>query len=498
MRTVQPPSGAPRAGHARMKEEAGAPGRAGRIGLVLGPAAFALLLALPAPAGLSPAAWRVAAVGVLMGAWWVSEAVPLAVAALLPVVLFPLLGVRPVEEAAAPYANPVVFLFMGGFMLALAMQRCGLHRRIALTIIRAMGTRPAGLVGGFMAATAFISMWVNNTATVLMMLPIGLSTVELVERCEADEPRFPPALLLGIVYAAAVGGLGTLIGTPPNALLAGFLASAYGVEVGFLRWMLLGVPLVAVLLPLAWLLLTRLVLPLGRREIPGGRELIAREIAGLGPVSRAEWTVAAVFLLTDLLWIARPWLARWAPGLSDAGIALGAAVLLFVLPAARGGGERVLDWATAGRLPWDVLLLFGGGLSLADGIAESGLAAWIGDALSGLGGLPLPATAVAVAVVLVALSEVASNTAAAVTFLPVIASLAVGMGQGPVLLATVAVLAASGGFVLPVASPPNAIVYGTGRVTLAQMVRGGLVMDAVFALALPVLALLLVRLFLPG
>lgn len=473
------------------------PGRVPRAGLVLGPAAFALVLALPVPPGLAPAAWRVAAVGVLMGTWWVSEAVPLAVTALLPVVLFPLLGVREVEEAAGPYADPVVFLFLGGFMLALAMQRWGLHRRIALTIIRAMGTRPAGVVGGFMAATAFISMWVNNTATVLMMLPIGLSVVELVERCEADEPRFPPALLLGIVYAAAIGGLGTLIGTPPNALLAGFLSAAYGIEVGFLRWMLVGVPLVAALLPLCWLLLTRLVLPLGRREIPGGRELIAREIALLGPVSRAEWTVAATFVLTDVLWIVRPWLSPWVPGLSDAGIALGAAVLLFVLPAARGSGERVLDWEWAGRLPWDVLLLFGGGLSLADGIAESGLAEWIGEVLAGLGGLPLVGVAVAVAVVLVALSEVASNTAAAVTLLPVIASLAVGMGHGPVLLATIATLAASGGFVLPVASPPNAIVYGTGRVTLAQMTRGGLAMDAVFALLLPVLGYLLAGLFLP-
>ena len=474
------------------------PARGPGIGLVLGPAVFALLLTLPAPPGLAPAAWRVAAVGALMGIWWVSEAVPLAVAALLPVVLFPVLGVRGVGEAAAPYADPVVFLFMGGFMLALAMQRWGLHRRIALTIIRAMGTRPAGLVGGFMAATAFISMWVNNTATVLMMLPIGLSVVERVERCEADEPRFPPALLLGIVYAAAVGGLGTLIGTPPNALLAGFLSEAYGVEIGFLRWMLVGVPLVLVLLPLSWLLLTRVVLPLGGREIPGGRELIAREVAALGPMSRAEWTVAAAFVLSDLLWIGRPWLVRWAPGLTDAGIALGAAVLLFALPAGAGGRERVLDWEWAGRLPWDVLLLFGGGLSLADGIAESGLAGWIGDALAGLGGLPVLVVAVAVAVALVALSEVASNTAAAVTFLPIIASLAVGMGEGPVLLATVTTLAASGGFLLPVASPPNAIVYGTGRVTLAQMYRGGLVMDAVFALVLPVLAYLLVQLFLPG
>lgn len=478
-----------------MSTPAAEPGRGRRMGLVVGPAVFALVLALPAPPGLDPAAWRVAAVGALMGIWWVSEAVPLAVTALLPVVLLPVLEVRKVEEAAAQYADPVVFLFMGGFMLALAMQRWGLHRRIALTIIRAMGTRPAGLVGGFMAATAFISMWVNNTATVLMMLPIGLS---VVERCEADEPRFPPALLLGIVYAASVGGLGTLIGTPPNALLAGFLSSAYGIEIGFLRWMLVGVPLVLVLLPLCWLLLTRVVLPLGSREIPGGRELIAREITLLGPVSRAEWSVAAVFVAADLLWVGRPWIVEWAPGLSDAGIALAAAVLLFVLPAAHGGSERVLDWEWAGRLPWDVLLLFGGGLSLADGIAESGLAGWIGDALAGLGGLPLAAIAVAVAVVLVALSEVASNTAAAVTFLPVIASLAVGMGQGPVLLATVATLAASGGFILPVASPPNAIVYGTGRVTLPQMVRGGVVMDAVFALVVPVLAYLLVGLFFPG
>ena len=463
------------------------------VGLIAGPVLFALLLVLPSP-GLPEPAWRVAAVGVLMATWWVTEAVPLAVTSLLPLVLFPLLGVQEIEEAAAPFADPLVFLFLGGFMLAAAMQRWGLHRRIALSFIRAMGTRPAGMVGGFMVATAFISMWVNNTATVLMMLPIGLALIDVVDRCHTEEPRFAPALLLGIVYAAAIGGLGTLVGTPPNALLAAFLSEAYDVEVDFVGWMLVGVPLVVVLLPLSWLLLVRVVLPLGRAEIAGARELLADEAAGLGRISRPEATVAVVFVLTDVLWVARPWLAQWVPGLSDAGIALAGVVLLFLLPAGRGTRERVLDWKTAGRIPWEVLLMFGGGLSLAEGMQGSGLADWIGAGLEGLAGLPPLAIVVVVAALIVVLSEVASNTATAVTFLPVVASLAVGLGQGPLALGMVAVLAASGGFVLPAASPPNAIAYGTGRVTLPQMVRGGLVMDAVFALLVPVLALLLVRL----
>jgi len=465
--------------------------RVQRAGLVAGPALFALLLALPAPGGLDAPAWRVAAVAAWMGVWWVTEALPLAMTALLPLLLFPLVGARAVEDAAAPYADPVVFLFLAGFMLAAAMQRWGLHRRIALVLVRATGTRPTGLVAGLMIATAFISMWVNNTATVLMVLPIALSVIELVERCAPDERNFPPALLLGVVYAAAIGGLGTLIGTPPNALLAGFLAKTYGIEIGFLRWMMVGVPLILVLLPLTWLLLTRVVLPLGGEEVAGGRALIADEIASLGPVTRAEWTVGIVFLVTDALWIARP--ALGVPGLSDAGIAVGGAVLLFALPAAPGA--RVLDWDTVARLPWEVLILFGGGLSLAGGIAETGLGRWIGEALSGVGGWPSLAVAVAVAAVLVALSEVASNTAAAVTFLPVIAALAVGIGDSPLLLTTVATLAASGGFILPVASPPNAIAYGTGHVTTAQMARGGAWMDAMFAVAVPLLAFLLIGWF---
>jgi sodium-dependent dicarboxylate transporter 2/3/5 len=464
-----------------------------RGGLVAGPLVFASMLAAPAPAGLSGAGWRVAAVGVWMGIWWMTEALPLAATSLLPILFFPVLGAGTPAQAAGPYADPTVFLFMGGFMLALAMQRWGLHRRIALTILRGMSDRPAGLVLGTMAATAFISMWVNNTATVLMMLPIGLSVIDVVEQCDCDEPNFAPALLLGIVYAAAVGGLGTLIGTPPNALLAGFLDKTYGIRVDFVAWMTVGVPLVVMLLPLSWLVVTRLMLPLGRARIAGSRDFLLAERAVLGPVTRPEWIVAVTFVAADVLWIARPALRGVLPGLSDAGIAIGAAVLLFALPAGKGRGP-VLTWETAGRLPWNVLLLFGGGLSLADAIGRSGLAAWIGGGLSGVGRWPGFAVAIAVAVVLVMLSEVASNTAAAVTFLPVIASLAVSQGESPLALAVIATLAASGGFVLPVASPPNAIVYGTGKVSMRQMVRGGLAMDLVFALLVPVIALALIQL----
>lgn len=476
-----------------MGEAGRAAGKVARGGLAAGPLVFAAMLAAPTPAGLDGAGWRVAAAGVWMGIWWMTEALPLAATSLLPILLFPLLGAGTAAQAATPYADPTVFLFMGGFMLALAMQRWGLHRRIALTIMGGMSDRPAGLVLGTMAATAFISMWVNNTATVLMMLPIGLSVIEVVEQCECDEPNFAPALLLGIVYAAAVGGLGTLIGTPPNALLVGFLDKTYGIRVDFVSWMKVGVPLVVLLLPLAWVVVTRWVLPLGRARIAGSRGFLLTERAALGHITRPEWIVAVTFVAADVLWIARPALQGVLPGLSDAGIAMGAAVLLFALPAGKGRGP-VLAWETAGRLPWDVLLLFGGGLSLADAIGRSGLAAWIGEGLTGVGRWPDFAVAIAVAVVLVVLSEVASNTAAAVTFLPVIASLAVSQGESPLALAVIATLAASGGFILPVASPPNAIVYGTGKVSVRQMVRGGIVMDLVFALLVPVIALALIRL----
>jgi solute carrier family 13 (sodium-dependent dicarboxylate transporter), member 2/3/5 len=458
-----------------------------RVGLWLGPVVFLLLLLLPPPEGMPLAAWRTAAGAALMAIWWVSEAVPISATALLPLVVFPLLGVLPIGEAAAAYGNPIIFLFMGGLILALAMERWELHRRIALAVVRAVGVEPHRLVLGVMVATACISMWVSNTATAVMMLPIALSVANLARSegagpAEAADPHFALNLMLGVAYASSIGGFGTLIGTPPNALLAGFMLESYGVEIGFGQWMLLGVPLVVVTLPLSWLLLTRVFYPIRLREIPGGREEIERAYRALGPISPAERRVAALFALTALLWIFRPAIGDAVPGLDDAGIAVAAALLLFLVPAGGGKGP-LMDWKTAERLPWGVLILFGGGLSLAAAVSATDLADWIGAAMSGLGWAPF-AMVLAVTVVIVFLTELTSNTATAATFLPLTASIAVGLGENPLLLAIPAALAASAGFMMPAGTPPNAIVYGSGYVTIGQMARAGVWINLLFIVAI--------------
>ncbi|MDX1675131.1 MAG: DASS family sodium-coupled anion symporter [Longimicrobiales bacterium] len=462
-------------------------------GLLGGPLLFIALLAFPVPAGMAPAAWRTAAVGLLMAVWWVTEAIPIPATALLPLVLFPVLDVTGIGDTAAPYASPIIFLFMGGFMIAAAMQRWQLHRRIALTVVHALGTRPHRLVLGFMLATAFLSMWVSNTATAVMMMPIGLSVIGLVRPGQDDDAlpgqlAFGTALMLGIAYAASIGGLGTLIGTPPNALLAGFLETTYGYELGFARWMLVGLPLSVLALPLVWLYLTRLAFPIGIDEIPGGRAMIRDELRDLGPVSAGERRVGIVFGLTALAWITRPLLDDVVPGLSDAGIAMGAALALFLIPVDRETGRFALDWGTAQDLPWGVLILFGGGLSLAAAVTETGLAEWIGAALSGLGSWPTVLLVAGVTAVIVFLTELTSNTATAAAFLPILGPLAVALGENPLLLAVPAALGASCAFMMPVATPPNAIVYGSGYITIPQMARAGLALNLLFILLITGLA----------
>jgi solute carrier family 13 (sodium-dependent dicarboxylate transporter), member 2/3/5 len=465
-------------------------GRRQRIGMVAGALAFALILLLPAPEGVSVAGWRVAAVGVLMAVWWMSEALPIPVTALLPLPLFPLLGVGTIDEAAAPFANPVIFLFLGGFCIAQAMQRWDLHRRIALNVIRLTGTRPVPLIGGFMVAAAFLSMWVSNTAVAVMMLPIGLSVVQLAQPdvevgAGPLESNFGVALMLGIAYATSIGGIATLVGTPPNALLAGYMRESHGIEIGFGEWMAVGLPVTVLMLPVTWLLLTRVVYRPGIRTLPGGVALIARELEALGPRSRGENVVALVFAATAALWIGRPLLAGIVPGLSDAGIAIAAAIALFMIPVDLRQGRFALNWEWARRLPWDVLILFGGGLSLAAAISRSGLAAWIGTALGGLHALPLIALTLLVTTVILFMTELTSNTAAAATFLPILGALALSIGINPLELAVPAALAASCAFMLPVATPPNAIVYGSGYVTVPQMARAGVLLNVLFALAIP-------------
>jgi solute carrier family 13 (sodium-dependent dicarboxylate transporter), member 2/3/5 len=463
------------------------PDRRRQIGLFLGPAVFLFMLFAPAPDGLSVEGWRTAAAGLLLAIWWITEAIPIPATSLLPLVLFPLLEIQPIRNAAAPYANPLIFLFMGGFIIALAMERWNLHRRIALAVVRAIGVRPSSVVLGFMVASAFLSMWVSNTATAVMMLPIGLSVILLVRPdTEYGEGQpldfnFALCLMLGIAYAASIGGLATLIGTPPNALLAAFMLEAYGVEIGFVQWMIVGLPLVVISIPIVWLSLTRIIFPIKIREIPGGAVMIREQYRMLGPVSYGEKAVAVVFTGTAFLWIFRPVVEQWLPGLSDAGIAMIGALALFIIPMNRRLTRFVMDWESAAKLPWGVLILCGGGLALADAVTATGLAEWIALALRGLGEWPTPVLVLAVILLIIFLTELTSNTATAAAFLPLVAALAVGVGENPLLLVVPAAIAASCAFMMPVATPPNAIVYGSGYVTIPQMVQAGWRLNILFA-----------------
>jgi sodium-dependent dicarboxylate transporter 2/3/5 len=455
-------------------------------GLIGGPLACGALLLLPPPAGLTPDAWAVAAVTLLMVVWWITEALPVAATALLPVVGFPLLGVAGVQEAAVPYAHPLIFLFLGGFLIAKAVERWNLHRRVALSILKAVGAAPDRLIGGFMTATAVLSLWLSNTATTIMMVPIALAVVGLLgprddEAGGSAHSRFAVALLLGIAYAASIGGMGTLIGTPPNALLAAFLAERYGIAIGFGRWMLFGLPLAAVLLALTWLLLTRIAFRVDRRPIAGAAEVIAAELQALGRPSRAERRVAGVFAAVAALWVLRPLIEERLPGsgLSDTGIALLGGLALFVIPADLRNRRFLLDWEAAKTLPWGVLILFGGGLSLASAIQSSGLAAWIGLLLEGCAGWPPFALLLLVTGVVVFLTEVTSNTATASVFIPIAATLGACTVGDPALYAVPVALAASCAFMMPVATPPNAIVYASGELTIGQMAKADLLLNFV-------------------
>jgi solute carrier family 13 (sodium-dependent dicarboxylate transporter), member 2/3/5 len=449
-------------------------------GLLVGPLLFAAMLALPAPSGMSPEAQRVAALALLMACWWMTEALPLAATALLPIPLLPALGVMTTGAATAPFADPIVFLFMGGFFIALAMQRWGLHRRIALAVVAAVGTQPGRLVLGFMAATAFLSAWISNTATAVMMLPIGVAVLTVVE---GDEGPLGTALMLGIAYGATIGGVATLIGTPPNAVFAAAAGELLDRPIGFLEWMYVGVPLATVMLVLAWqLIIRRYGLPLGGGS-GAADELLRRERAGLGAMGRGERVTAIVFTLTALGWVFRepkdlggftlPGLATALPMLSDSAIAIAGALALFAIPASLERGEFVLDWAWARRIPWEVLLLFGGGLALAAAFVQSGLSVWIGERLALLGTVPALVLVAIVAAVFCFLTELTSNTATAAMGMPLMVGVAAGTGGDPLVLMAVAALSTSMAFMLPVATPPNAIVFGSGRIRIAQMIRTG-------------------------
>lgn len=455
------------------------------VGLAAG-LLLALLVYAILPDALAHEGKVTAAVAVLMGVWWMTEALPIPATALVPLVAFPLFSEVPINDIGASYGNNIIFLFMGGFMLALAMQRWNLHRRIALLTLKVMGDKPGAMIAGFMIATGFLSMWVSNTATAVMMLPIGMSVLLLVsqkvpgmgEQTVSDsgekirKSNFGTALMLGIAYSASIGSLGTIIGTPPNTLLAGYMNENFGVNIGFGQWMMVGVPLSIVFMFITWFLLVKVLYKPEIKQIPGGKQLIQSELELLGPVSKGETRVLIVFIFAAVSWIAVPLIFE-NPPISDAGIAVVVGLLLFIIPGGGARGVRLLDWHSAVELPWGVLLLFGGGLALSSQFSSSGLTDWIGDVATGLGGLPVVVIVAILAMAIVFLTELTSNTATAATFLPVAGGIALGIGVNPMLLAIPVALTATCAFMLPVATPPNAVAYGSGYITIPEMVKAG-------------------------
>jgi sodium-dependent dicarboxylate transporter 2/3/5 len=442
-----------------------------RIGLWSGLLAAAVFLTTDPPGAVSASAWVTTGIALLMAAWWVTEALPLAATALVPIAALPLLGVLPLERVAAPYANPLIFLFLGGFLIARAMEHSGLHRRVAVTIIGWAGRRPHAVIGAFMGATAFLSLWVSNTAAAMVMAPIA-GSIAMTRKAGAD--GFAPALMLGTAFAATIGGMGSVIGTPPNAIFAAYMREAHGVEIGFAEWLAVGLPVVLVLLPVTWLMLTRVSFRIDGAPLEGLPQ-------APGPMTAHECRVAVIATAAACGWIFRPLIQQVFPelGLSDAGIAMLAALALFVVPAGNGTRAPLLDWEQAAGLRWDVLILVGGGLALASAISDSGLADWIGQSAQVFAGLPPILVIAAVAVIIVYLGELASNTAMAAIFLPVAGAAALGLDYDPVVFALPVALAASVGFMLPVATPPNAIVFAQDAVTSSRMLRAGAPLDVI-------------------
>jgi len=473
-------------------------------GLFLGPLVALVMLISGGEGIMAPAAWNVAAIGLWMACWWATEAVPVAVTAFIPLVLFAPLGIADMRAAAAPYANPIIYLFLGGFMLALAMQKCNLHRRIALFILNVSGTEGRSLVGGFMVTAALLSMWMTNTSTTMMLVPIIISVISVIASSssglpEKEQHNFEVCLLLGTAFGATIGGVATLVGTPPNALLAGFLEENYGIQIGFARWMMVGLPVTIIMLPLAWLVLTRFIYPINFHTSQETRTLLADMRKNQGSATTAEIRVGIIFLAVVFAWMTRPWLGKVLPleGVSDPGIVMTAALLLFLVPTGKKPGETLMQWTMTRELPWNILVLFGGGLSLAAAVSNTGLAVWLGESMLPLNIYGIAAVVASTVVIVIFLTELTSNLATTATILPVVAALAVQLGHSPIILTVPVALAASCAFMLPVATPPNAIVFGAGRLTIPQMAKAGFVMNIIGIILLSLIAIWLAPVVFP-
>lgn len=469
-------------------------------GIILGLASFFLF-----PESLSIEGRGVVGIGVVMAFWWMTEAVPIEVTSLLPLILFPVTGIASIGEAAAPYANSVIYLVLGGIVLGLATQRWHLHRRVALLIILAVGTKPSQIVFGLMLASAFITMWVSNTATAVIMVPIGAAILGLINSLENSKvtPKLAASMLLGIAYSVTIGSMATLIGQPPMALMKAYLGDNYDVEIGFGEWMLVGVPFAGFMLAASWLVLTKWIFRSEVDEIPGGREIMRAELDKLGKLTTQEKRVIAVFLGAAFSWVFLPFIAEipavdsalpFLANFNDTSIAILAALLVFIIPADRKSGGPLLEWSATKEVPWGLLILFGGGLSLSEQFTSTGLSEWIGNSVGGLAGIPTIVLMVIAIVLLVILTELTSNTATAAAFLPIMTAVGVGLGIDPLVMGIAVTLAVSGSYMLPVGTPSNAVAFAVGGVSMKNMMRGGLWLNIISIVTIPVVLTTLVPL----
>lgn len=454
-----------------------------RIGLLLGPLLFVLILFFFKPEGLSPQARAVLASTAWIAVWWITEAIPIAVTALLPIVLFPLSGALDLNTTTSAFGHKYIFLYMGGFIIAIAIEKWNLHKRIALNIINFIGSDVKKIILGFMVATAFLSMWISNTATSVMMLPIGIAIITQLKdnpnTIEDENLLFGKALMLSIAYSASIGGIATLIGTPPNLVLAGVVLDTYNYEITFLQWFMFGFPISLLLLFICWKYLTNYAFKFKQNEFPGGKQEIKRLLKSLGSISYEEKMVAFVFGLTAFFWITRSLLFdKILPQLDDTIIAIVFAIVLFLIPS-KDKKEKLMSWDDAIKLPWGIILLFGGGMALANGFESSGLAQWIGGQMTSFAGI----TTILLILLLIAtvnfLTEITSNLATTAMLLPVLAPMALTVDIHPFILMVAAAVAASCAFMLPVATPPNAVVFGSGYLRIPDMVSKGIVMNLI-------------------
>ncbi|WP_339726426.1 DASS family sodium-coupled anion symporter [Maribacter stanieri] len=453
------------------------------LGLILGPILFFIIHFFFHPVGLSEQAIAVLASTIWIAVWWITEAIPIAVTALLPLVLFPLSGGLELSATSGSFGHKYVFLYMGGFIIAIAIEKWNLHRRIALNIINLIGSDVRKIILGFMVATAFLSMWISNTATSVMMLPIGLAIIKQLEdnpkTAEDENKTFGKALMLAIAYSASIGGVATLIGTPPNLVLAGVVLDTYGYEITFMQWFAFGLPISIILIFICWKYLTKYAFKFKQKSFPGGKEEIKRLLSNLGKISYEEKVVAFVFALTAFCWITRSFLLqKILPGLDDTIIAIFFAIVLFLIPSKKKG-DQIINWEEAVKMPWGIILLFGGGMALAKGFEVSGLAVWIGSQMTSLAGLPIIILILVLIAAVNFLTEITSNLATTAMLLPVLAPMALTIDVHPFVLMVGAAVAASCAFMLPVATPPNAVVFGSGYLRIPDMVSKGFFMNVI-------------------